>query len=147
LPLLPHIGLRVLPEEHTGQGSGMLNTALYFGASLGVVLGGLVTAASIRAHIDGVLATLPVASPERGTLSATLAHGSATQVEQARAALDTATGTALRAALRAVQDDAFDNTMVMLAWVGAVGAMLALWLLRGQVPQPHSAASRIGPGS
>ena len=141
MPLLPHVGLRVLPEAHTGQGSGMINTCLYFGASLGVVLGGLVTAITIRTNIDPVLDALPVDSPGREALSATLTHGSPTELQQALAALDPASSEALRAALRAVQDDAFDHTMLALAAVGAIGALLAAWLLRGPVPAPHSAAS------
>ena len=52
---------------------------------------------------------------------------------------DAASGAALQAALRAVQDDAFDHTMLALAVVGVVGAVLAAWLLRGAVPASHSA--------
>lgn len=141
LPLLPHVGLRVLPEEHTGQGSGLINTCLYFGASLGVVLGGMVSALTIRAHIGIVLAALPVDSSKREALVATLAHGSSNEVQQALVPLDPPTSAALESALRAVQDDAFDHVMLMLAVVGALGAVLAVWLLRGPVPVPHSAAS------
>jgi MFS family permease len=147
MPLLPHVGLRVLPEKHAGQGSGLLNTCLYFGASLGVVLGGLVSAVTIRANIAGVLDALPVASARREALTATLAHGSATEVQQALTALDPATSETLKTALRAVQDDAFDHTMLALAVVGAVGALLAAVLLRGPVPPLHSAERLVEPRS
>ncbi len=140
-PLLPHIGLRLVPDEHAGQGSGMINTCLYFGASLGAVLGGVVTALTIRANIGPVLDNLPVDSSGREALTATLAHGSGSQVQQALAALDPSTSEALRAALRGLQDDAFDHTMLALVAIAVVGALLAIWLLRGPVPAPHSAAN------
>jgi hypothetical protein len=146
LPLLPHVGLRVLPEHHTGQGSGVINTCLYSGASLGVVLGGMVTALTIRANIRPVLNALPVESSQRETLVATLAHGSASEVQQALAALDPPTSELLRNTLRAVQDDAYDHTMLALAVVGAVGALLAAWLLCGPLPAPHSAARLVEAG-
>jgi MFS family permease len=130
MPLLPHAGLRLLPDRHVGQGSGMINTCLYFGASLGVVLGGIVSALAIRANIGAVLATLPVNSSRREALVSTLAHGSSDEIEHALAALDDTTGAALRTALRGVHDDAFDHTMLALAVVGVVGAVLAAWLLR-----------------
>ncbi len=73
----------------------MINTCLYFGASLGVVLGGIVSARTIRANIGAVLETLPMESSHREALVATLAHGSDAEMEQALAALDSATGAAL----------------------------------------------------
>jgi hypothetical protein len=147
MPLLPRAGLRVLPDEHAGQGSGMINTCLYFGASLGVVLGGIVSALTIRAHIGAVLDALPKDSSRREALAATLAHGSDAEIEQALASLDSATGAALRTALRALHDDAFDHTMLALAVVGVVGAVLAAWLLRGPAPALHSAGSPTTSGS
>jgi hypothetical protein len=140
LPLLPRLGLRLLPEEQVGQGSGVINACLYFGASLGIVLGGLVTAITVRANIGGVMEALPADSPDREALTATLVHGSAAEVQQALAALDPASSQALKAALRGVRDDVFGHTMLALAAAAAVGAVLAVWLLRGPVPAPHSAA-------
>jgi hypothetical protein len=49
--------------------------------------------------------------------------------------------------LRAVQDDSFDHTMLALAVVGAVGALLAAVLLRGPVPPLHSAERLVEPRS
>jgi hypothetical protein len=40
-----------------------------------------------------------------------------------------------------VQDNVFDNIMLMLAAVGALGTVLAAWLLRGPVPAAHSAGN------
>lgn len=140
MPLLPHVGLRLLPDEHAGQGSGVINGLLYFGATLGVVLGGVVSALTIRTHIATVLDALPVASARHEALSATLAHGSAGEVQQALDALEPSAGVTLRAALSAVLDDAFDHTMLALAVFAVIGAVLAAWLMRGPVPAPHSAA-------
>jgi MFS family permease len=144
-PLLPHAGLRLLPDTQAGQGSGVINTCLYLGASLGVVLGGVIGAMTVRARIGPVLDDLPVDSAERATLSATLAHGSAADVQEALGALEPSAGATLRAALGAVLDDAFDHTMLALAVIGLVGALLAAWLMRGPVPPPH--AYRSGRGS
>lgn len=46
--LLPGTALRVLAEKDSGQGSGVINTCLYFGLTLGVVVGGIVSAVSLR---------------------------------------------------------------------------------------------------
>jgi EmrB/QacA subfamily drug resistance transporter len=140
MPLLPHVGLRLLPDEHAGQGSGVINGLLYFGATLGVVLGGVVSALTIRTHIATVLDALPVDSAKHEALSTTLAHGSAGEVQQALDALEPSAGATLRAALSAVLDDAFDHTMLALAVIAVLGAVLATWLMRGPVPAPHSAA-------
>ena len=140
MPLLPHVGLRLLPDEHAGQGSGVINGLLYFGATLGVVLGGVVSALTIRSHITTVLTALPVDSARHEALSTTLAHGSAGEVQQALDALEPSAGASLRAALSAVLDDAFDHTMLALAAIAVVGAVLAAWLMSGPVPAPHSAA-------
>jgi len=141
-PLLPRIGLRLLPEEHTGQGSGVVNTFLYFGATLGSVLGGVAQAITIRGGLHDVIAALPAGSTEREGLAHALAHGSPSEVQHLLSELDPSTSAALAAALRGLQDNAFDNAMLVGAAVAAIGTVLALWLLRGPVPPVHSAALR-----
>lgn len=138
-PLLPRVGLRLLPDNHVGQGSGMINTTLYFGGSLGAVLGGIVTASTIRANVGPVVDTLQADSGTREALTATVAHGSDGQIQQALDGLDPSASAALATALRGVQDDAFGHTMLALMVVALIGAVLAIWLLRGPMPPPHSA--------
>jgi hypothetical protein len=144
-PLLPRVGLRLLPEEHTGQGSGVINTCLYFGGSMGVVVCGLVAAITVRARVAAVVDALPTDLPDRDAVVASLTHGSPNQVQQTLFTLDPATGSALQETLRAVQDDIFDAVMLACALVALVGGLLAAWLLRGPVPPPHSAAGLARP--
>jgi hypothetical protein len=139
--LLPRVGLRLLPEEHAGQGSGVINTCLYFGATLGSVLGGVVTAMTVRSGLREVIAALPAGSTQSEGLSRALAHGTPSQVQQLLAGLEPATSTALSAALRDLQDNAFDNAMMVGAAGALIGLVLALLLLRGPVPPLRSAAA------
>lgn len=143
--LLPRIGLRLLPEEHVGQGSGVINTFLYFGATLGTVVGGLAQAITVRSGLSGVIAALPDGSTQREDLARALTHGSQSQVQQLIAQLDPHTGTALAEALRELQDNAFDSAMLVGAAGALIGMFLALWLLRGPVPPIHSAAELARP--
>jgi EmrB/QacA subfamily drug resistance transporter len=140
IPLLPRIGLRVLPEEHSGQGSGVINTYLYFGATMGIVLGGLATALTVRATVWEVVDALPVATSQHQALVTTVAQGSAIEVQEMLATLGADASAALRSALRAVRDDAFDNVMLVCAVSGLIGLALVLWLMRGPVPPTHDAA-------
>lgn len=139
--LLPRLGLRLLPEEHTGQGSGVINTFLYFGATLGSVVGGVAQAFTFRSGLSEVIAALPAGSSQREDLLHTLAHGAPSAVRHLLAGLDPSASTALAGALRDLQDNAFDNTMLVAAVVSAIGLLLALWLLRGPIPPLHSAAA------
>jgi EmrB/QacA subfamily drug resistance transporter len=139
-PLLPRVGLRLLPEEHTGQGSGVINTCLYFGGSLGVVACGLVAALTVGGRVDAVVEALPAELPDRDAVAASLTHGSPNEVQQTLFTLAPAAGSALQETLRGVQDDIFDAVMLACALMALVGALLAGFLLRGPVPPPHSAA-------
>lgn len=140
MSLIPRLGLRLLPEEHTGQGSGVINTCLYFGATLGSVVGGLAHAITVRSGLSGVIADLPAGSARQENLAHALAHGSPGQVQQLLASLQPSTGTSLATALRDLQDNAFDNAMLVGAVCAAIGMVMAVWLLRGPVPPLHSAA-------
>jgi EmrB/QacA subfamily drug resistance transporter len=140
IPLLPRAGLRLLPEEHIGQGSGVINTCLYFGGSLGVVVCGLVAARTVRSRVTAVVDALPADLPGREAVVASLTHGSPNEVQQTLFTLAPAAGSALQATLRTVQDDIFDAVMLTCALAALAGGLLAGWLLRGPVPPPHSAA-------
>ncbi len=138
--LLPRLGLRLLPEEHVGQGSGVINACLYFGATLGAVVGGLAEAITTRRGLSQVIDALPSGSGERADLSHALAHGTPSQIQQIIAGMDPAAGSALAKALRELQDNAFDSAMLVAAVAALIGMALALALLRGPVPPLHSAA-------
>lgn len=137
--LLPRLGLRLLPEEHVGQGSGVINAFLYFGATLGAVVGGLAEAITIRRGLSEVIDALPAGSTQRVDLAHALTHGTSSQVQQLIAVLDPETGTTLARALRDLQDDAFDSVMLVAAIAAFLGVILAALMLKGPVPPPHSA--------
>lgn len=138
--LLPRLGLRLLPDEHVGQGSGVINACLYFGATLGAVVCGLAEAFTIRLGLSEVIAALPAGSAQRADLAHALTHGTPSQVQQLIAQLDPETSAALAKALRDLQDNAFDSTMLVTAVAALLAMLLALVLLRGPVPPLHAAA-------
>ncbi|WP_425081504.1 MFS transporter [Ruegeria arenilitoris] len=138
--LLPRLGLRLLPEEHVGQGSGVINACLYFGATLGAVVGGLAESITIRRGLSEVIAALPAGSTQREDLAHALTHGTPSQIQQLIAGMDPSTSSVLARALRELLDNAFDSAMVVAAIAALVGMVLALVLLRGPVPPLHSAA-------
>lgn len=137
--LLPRLGLRLLPEEHMGQGSGVINAFLYFGATMGAVVGGLAEAITTRSGLTEVINALPAGSTQREDLAHALTHGTPGQVQQLIAGLDPNTGTALAKALRDLQDNAFDSAMLVAAIAALIAMVLALLLVRGPVPPLHSA--------
>ncbi|SDX56212.1 drug resistance transporter, EmrB/QacA subfamily [Ruegeria halocynthiae] len=137
--LLPRLGLRLLPEEHVGQGSGVINAFLYFGATLGAVIGGLAESITIRRGLSEVINALPAGSSQRTDLAHALTHGTPSQVQQLIAGLNPDTGAQLAKALRDLQDNAFDSAMLVAAIAAFVAMMLALMLLKGPVPPVHSA--------
>ncbi len=141
--LLPRLGLRLLPEEHTGQGSGVINTFLYFGATLGSVVGGVVHGMTVRAGLSQVIAALPAGSTQRDDLAHALTHGTPSEVQHLLAGLEPPASMALADALRDMQDNAFDNAMLVGAAGALIGTVLALWLLRGPVPPLRSAAALV----
>ncbi|MEM8632237.1 MAG: MFS transporter [Pseudomonadota bacterium] len=132
--LFPRLGMRLLPDQHSGQGSGVINTCLYFGATLGAVLGGLAVAITTRAGLSKVIAALPAGASARPELSRALAHGSPSDIQQILSGLDPGTSKALAEALRDLQDNAFDSAVFLAAAASAIGCALTFWLMRGPVP-------------
>ncbi len=132
--LLPRLGLRLLPDEHAGQGSGVINTFLYFGATLGTVVGGVASAVTTRSGLSEVIAALPQGSTHRVDLAHALTHGSPSEVQHLISGLDPQSGAALATALRDLQDNALDSAMLVATVVAFVGLLLAVLLLRGPVP-------------
>ncbi|WP_424832591.1 MFS transporter [Ruegeria sp.] len=141
--LLPRLGLRLLPDEHAGQGSGVVNAFLHFGATMGSVLGGLAEAVTTRWGLNEVINALPQGSAQRTDLAHALTHGSPSQIQELIAGLDPTTGTALASALRDLQDNAFDSAMFVTAMAALVAMVLAILLLRGPVPPVHSAVDLV----
>ena len=57
-PLFPIVGLRALPDEHAGQGSGVINMCFYMGLSVALAAGGTVLGKirqeAVATTIDGL---------------------------------------------------------------------------------------------
>ncbi|MCP4330816.1 MAG: MFS transporter [Alphaproteobacteria bacterium] len=133
MPLLPRVGLRVLPDGDAGQGSGTINTCLYFGCTMGIVAGGLVTAHVEHAAVAAVVATVHSGPADQLGLIHELAHGSAADVKQALAQFTAADAETIKATLIGVLDDTFDDVMVMASLVALLGSALCVWLMRGPI--------------
>jgi EmrB/QacA subfamily drug resistance transporter len=140
MPLLPRVGMRILAAEHVGQGSGTINTFLYFGATVGAVICGLAQQTTIKDHIREVLSALPVNSSQHETIVTALGSGSGSEVQAALAALGSPVSQSLGIALKDVRDDAFAAVMLACALITLCGSLLAGILMRGPVPQPESGA-------
>jgi MFS family permease len=140
-PLLPRVGLRLVREQDSGQASGVINTFLFLGATIGVVVGGMASAIAVRSQLSGVIAALPTGSYDRDQLATLITYGSLGEIQKILNSLESSsTSQAIAAALRTVQDDAFNAAILTGAVLCAIGAVLALWLLRGPVPEPRAAA-------
>jgi len=105
------------------------------GASVGIAASGVV-AAAIRHHAAAsAVENLASVPPDAGTLEATLAHGSPSQVRDALAQVSPEDAEKIRAAMQGVLDNAFTGVMDMMAIVALIGAMVAFFLIRGTAPK------------
>ena len=86
-------------DEKAGQGAGVTNTFLYFGLTMGVVIGGIASAVSLRTSLTSVVQRLGVAPDEKERLVHVLVHGSPGEIEAVfeRAAASGPTGRAVDA--------------------------------------------------
>lgn len=144
-PLLPRLGLRLVHQQDSGQASGVINNFLFMGATIGVVVGGIASAHAVRSQLSDVITALPVGSYDREALVGLITYGSFLEIEQILSSLESTTRQSIRAALAKVHDDAFSAAVLTAAVVSAIGAVLAVWLLRGPVPEPHAAVKLLPP--
>ena len=129
--LLPRTALRVLSEKYAGQGSGVINTCLYFGLTMGVVLGGIVSAVSLRTSLSSVVAKLGLAPAAEERLTHVLVHGSPGEIE-AVFGRTAATGPVdLKKATQAAIESSFGDVMLLGASIALIGVVLMVLLLRG----------------
>jgi len=133
--LLPRLGLRALPDESAGQGSGVINTCIYLGASVGIAVSGIVSDAIRRHEVASAIEGLQPAPSNTRALEVVLTHGSQSDVSQALAGLSPETAEKIKSAMQAVLDDAFVGVMDMMAIVALIGAALAFVLIRRGKPK------------
>ncbi|MEE9586672.1 MAG: MFS transporter [Hyphomicrobiaceae bacterium] len=133
IPLLPRLGLRVIPDADAGQGSGVINTCLYFGGAVGIASSGIITAHIRNEAVAKAIADLKPKSGEVGALVRDLAHGSASQIHHALSQFNPDDAAKAQKVLQDITDDGFSAVMLQLAIVALIGAAVCLWLGRGPV--------------
>lgn len=131
-PLVPTVGLRDLADHHAGQGAGVINTCMYLGMILGVVVGGVVTAEVSHSFVAATVDSLGDVPHATVDLIRQLAHGSPTDVNQELARFSAADATRIRHTLAGLQDDTFDAVMTTMAVASLVGMAASVVLMRDQ---------------
>lgn len=129
--LLPRVGLRGLPDESAGQGSGVINTCYFIGLAIGTASGGIVAAHIKRVLVGPVIENLMPGTTGRASLDLVLVHGSQSQIDHALARVPADIAHKLRMAMQEVSDNAFDGVMEMMTVVALIGAVLCAVLIRG----------------
>ena len=135
LSTLPRVGLRALPDESTGQGSGVISTCLYIGIAVGIAAGGVVAAHIKRSLIGPVVQALTSGSTNTHALEMVLTHGSRSQIEKAVSQFSPADTEKIRAAIQDSLDNAFAGVMEMMSVLALVGAIVCFLAIRGAVPK------------
>ena len=133
--LLPGAALRVLAEKDSGQGSGVINTCLYFGLTLGVVIGSIASAVSLRTSLSAVVARLGLAPAEEERLVHLLVHGTPGEIEAVFERTAASGPIALKQATQSAIESSFGDVMLVGAATALLGLALMVWLLRGP---PHA---------
>ena len=137
LSTLPRVGLRALPDESAGQGSGVISTCLYIGIAVSIATGGVVTAHIKRSLIGPVVQALTSGSTNTDALEMTLTHGSRSQIEKAVSQFSAADAEKIRTAMQDSLDNAFAGVMEMMAVLALVGAVVCFLAIRGAVPKKN----------
>ena len=130
--LLPRVGLRGLPDESAGQGSGVINTCYFIGLAIGTAAGSLVAAHIKRVLVVPVISQLMPEASDRVSLDLVLVHGSQSQIDHALARVPPDIAHKLRVAMQEVSDNAFDGVMELMTVVALIGAALCVLLIRGE---------------
>ncbi len=128
--LLPHVGLRALPDAAAGQASGVVNTCFFAGLATGTAVGGVVMSRIRRDVIDPVVAQFAARGADTADLEIALVHGSPSEVTQALQKFSSEDAERIRALLRGVYDTAFAGVMETMAFVALAGAIVCALLIR-----------------
>ena len=128
--LLPRVGLSALPDAHAGQGSGVLNTTMFSGLATGTAVGGAIASHIKRTLIDPVVETVATHASDLDSLQVTLVHGSTNDIAHALAKLSPDEAAKLKDVMAVAFDSGFSGVMLMMAIVGALGAVICFALIR-----------------
>ncbi len=129
LPVFSGLGVESLPPDQTGQGSGVLTTFTFLGATVGVSIGGFVSANGARSSLDASLAALGLQPTDLANLTPGL-HATEEQLATLLSRYDAGTAGNIRDALAQAVYDGFADLTVLCAAVAALGALAQFWLLR-----------------
>ncbi|MFC6977776.1 MFS transporter [Microbulbifer taiwanensis] len=129
LPVFSGLGVQTLPPDQTGQGSGVLTTFTFLGATVGVSIGGLVSANGARSSLDGSLSALDLPPAEVANLTAGL-HATEQKLSMLLSRYDAATAETIREALIQAVYSGFADLTLLCAVLAALGALAQFRLLR-----------------
>jgi EmrB/QacA subfamily drug resistance transporter len=135
LSMLPRVGLRALPDESAGQGSGVINTCFYVGIAVGIAAGSVVTAYITHSFVGPAVQNLTSETTNTHALEMTLTHGSRSQIEKIVSQFSPADAEKIRAAMQDSLDNAFAGVMEMMAVLALAGAVVCFLAIRGAVPK------------
>lgn len=129
-PVFSGIGLESLPQQQTGQGSGVLTTFTFLGATVGVSLGGVISTGASRSVLESSLTRLQITEPahlaeiERGL------HTTTAELNRLLGQFDTATAQALHDALKRAVDAGFADLALLCTAVALFATIAECWLLK-----------------
>lgn len=127
--LLPRIGMRTLPEENSGQASGVITTCNFVGLSLATAAGSVVAAHIKHSEVGPVIASLAPGTSNVEGLETALIHGTESEIAHALAKISPKDAERVEAAMRGVFDHAFSGVMTMMAVTGLMGAVFCFVLV------------------
>lgn len=131
-PLFPIVGLRALPDEHAGQGSGVINMCFYLGLTIAIAAGGTVMGKIRGDAVSQTVTGLSDAPANAMKWVHELAHGSASQVKEALAHFDGADAAKIENTLNTVESSAFSGAMMLFMVIALTSAATSFFLLRAQ---------------
>jgi len=136
-PLLRLVGSRALPDEHCGQGSGVITMFYYVGVSVGIAVGASLLAELRRNEVDTVVRSLEHAPEHASSLVWKLAHGAPSVIKATLAKFRPDDVARIEHTLHTTDASAFASVMVLFMILALIGAGLCFWLIR---PGPDEAA-------
>lgn len=132
-PFFPIVGLRALPDEHAGQGSGVINMCFYLGLTISIAAGGTVMGKIRGDAVSQTVSGLSDAPANAMNWVHELAHGSASQGKHALAQFSPTDAAQIEHTLNLAEASAFSGAMMLFMIIALIAAATSFFLLR---PQP-----------
>lgn len=129
-PFFPIVGLRALPDEHAGQGSGVINMCFYLGLTMSIAAGGTVMGKIRGDAVAKTVSGLSDAPANAMGWAHNLAHGSASQVKHALAQFSVVDAAQIEKTLSLAESSAFSGAMTLFMVIAFIAAATSFFLLR-----------------